>query len=600
MTDNQHKADLDRVSQQNSFTDLARGLEEQPRGGGLVADLVIDPLRAVVEATPYGKAMHGRTCFEHYDLNQMLDLVEQTDPEDLESSGRALWDARDAIKAAATELSGHIERVHWAGESGDAFRDWGQQLVKNTHALSDFAGGAGDQITAAAAGLASVRAAMPPRDQRAVSKSPKEFPKAEQIDGNSAYTAAVQVEKHRQEAINQMNRLSSYYSVSAEQLKGWQGQAPEFQDMPDVGVPQPAPVSSHPSRHSSRSLSTDGGSHMVQDHHTSVAPGDHAIRRAWVDSTEPGQRIPPGTSQPDVPVGTNIDTVGTLPPPAAPMTEHAPTSTSLPGVGGGPNNTFVPGYGTSIPTSVPGRGAGGVGGFRPPAPAQGRAGTAGASSPGAGRSPGRVPANQMGRATPTGQPAVKGTTSGDKPSPMARAVSGGTPRVGGSATPRLGAGRANGAGPATGAGRANGVVGGRPTSAAGPTSKGGTRSPRGTVVGAEGTVGSRPVAGGLGQRGVFGVSGPSGQPAAGADGSRGGAAANEAVTGRPATRNSAVRAERNGMTRGGTGLVRGLGNQGKPGDRTTTGRSQRPAPLAEDEETQQLPKSRRDVPSINT
>ncbi len=578
MADNQHKADLDRISQQNSFTDFARGLEERPRGSGLFSDLLVSPMRSAVEATPYGKAMHGRTSFENYDLNQMLDLVEQTKPEDLESSGKALWEARDAIKAAATELSGHIENVHWVGESGDAFRTWGRSLVMNTHALSDFAGGAGDQVTAAAVGLASVRKAMPPRDRRTDRQSPGDFPKAEQVGSNDAYTAAVQAEKHRQEAINQMNRLSSYYSVSTEQLKDWQSKAPEFKDMPDVGIPPPTPAASHPSGHSAPGVATGTGPHVVPGHHAPSAPVDHAVGHGPVDTTAPTPHVPGSTSHPDVPVGTNtrtnIDSVGTLPPPSTtPVTDRTlpVTGTS----GGGPVSTFGSGYGTPLPNGMPGKGVGGAGGIRTPASAQGRG-----------------PMNQTGRAVSTGQPIAKGPTSGGKPSWPGGGVTGGTPRVGGPAAPRADIG------PTTGAGRANGVVGGRPTSAAGTPAKGGARIPRGTVVGAEGAANSRTVAGRPGQRGAFGVPEPTGRPTASTANSRGGVAGPEAVTGRPAARNSAVRAERNGMTRGGVGLVRGPGNQGKPGDRRGTERSKRPDYLVEDEETHLPIKPRRDVPPV--
>ncbi|GAA4948029.1 hypothetical protein GCM10023238_12900 [Streptomyces heliomycini] len=138
MTDKKHEADLERVSQQNFLTDFTRGVEERP---------AFDPLsrlmRTAVESTPVGQALQGRTNFENHSLNAMVDLVEQTDPEDLESSGKALWSARDAIKDAAKELDGHIERVHWVGESGEAFRTWGRSLVTDTYALSDFAGGGG-------------------------------------------------------------------------------------------------------------------------------------------------------------------------------------------------------------------------------------------------------------------------------------------------------------------------------------------------------------------------------------------------------------------------------------------------------------------------
>jgi hypothetical protein len=598
MTDHQHKHDFDRISQQNSFTDLARDVEERPRGGGLLQNLVTDPVRAVVESTSYGKALRGRTNFEDYDLNQMIDLVEQTDPEDLESSGKALWDARDAIKAAATELSGHIEKVHWVGESGDAFREWGRSLVTSTHALSDFAGGAGDQITAAAVGLASVRKAMPPRDHRADRKAPKDFPKAEQVGTNDEYTAAVQAEKHRQEAINQMNRLSSYYSVSAEQLKSLQASAPEFRDMPDVGVPRPAPAAGQPSGHSPAGhVSTAAGAPGVAGHHASVAAGDHVVRHGAVGAAAPAPHIPDSTTHLDVPAaadtGTNIDSVGTVPPPSTTsLTGDTSPVAGVADAGGGRSSTFGPTFGTPLPSGMQGQGMGRVGSVRPPLSAQGRAAVSGGSGSASARSVGRGPMNPIGGAASGGQQTGKGLAPGGQSSAVGRGVAGGTPRFGGTATPR------SGAGPVSGAGRSGGVVGGRPTAVEG-AAKSGARIPRGTVVGGEGSAAPRTAAGRPGQRGVFGSpeSAP-GRPATGVVGSRGGAAASEAeaVTGSPTARTSAARAERNGMTRGGAGLVRGLGRQKKPAGPRDTAEATRSDNPVEEEETHPQTNTRRDVP----
>ncbi|GAA5704863.1 MULTISPECIES: WXG100 family type VII secretion target [Streptomyces] len=589
MTDKQHKADLDRVASQNSITDFARGVEERPRGG-LFNNLV----RSAVDATPFGQAMHGRTNFELHDLNQMLDLVEQTNPEDLESSGFALWDARDAIKAAAKELDGHIENVHWVGESGDAFRTWSRSLVASTQKLSDFAGGAGDQITAVAVGLANVRSAMPPRDQRPHATRPEQLPKAKQVESNEEYATAVRVEKDRQEAINQMNRLSSYYSVSHEALVALNSEAPTFKAMPDVGVPAPT---SYAQVHGSGGAASDGSTAGVNHHATAGAAG-HAGSRAAIDTPTPSIDTPTPsydatgrTPPPDDPARTNIDSVGTLPPPVtAPGTGHTPPVTAAPGTGGGPTSAFDGGYGTPVPNGTSGRG-GGAGGVRPPASAQGRAGASGLSNQGTGRSGGRGPMNQMGRPTATGQSAAKSTASGAKSSSMGRGVTGGTPRVGGEAMPR-GAG-----GPTTGAGRSNGVVGGRPTTAGGASGKGGPRIPRGTVIGAEETANSRTAANGRpGQRGVFGAPEPTARPGSSATASRGGAGTSEAVTGRPSARNSVAGAERSGMTRGGVGLVRGPGGQAKSSDGQSTGGPKRPEYLVEDEETHLPTRPRRDVP----
>ncbi|GAA5052031.1 hypothetical protein [Streptomyces similanensis] len=607
MTDNQHHSDLDRVSHQNSFTDLVRGIEERPRGGFL-ENLVLDPVRSVVEATPYGKAVRGRTNFENHDLNQMLDLVEQTDPEDLESSGKALWDARDAIKSAATELSGHIENVSWVGESGDAFREWGRGLVTSTDQLSDFAGGAGDQITAAAVGLASVRKAMPPRDTRPSheQKQPHAFPKSEQVDSNGHYAAAVRVEKHRQEAINQMNRLSSYYSVSAEQLKGLQTSAPEFKNMPDVGVPQPVapPPSRHGGGHTAVSTPTGTAPHGAPIRHAATAPADPVPGHRPVDTgghTRTPHVPPVGTPHVDVPAtvdtATNVDSVGTLPPPAtAPAPEHSAPFPQTSGAGGGPGGPVgTGGFPLPMANGPLAKGMGGVKGLGIPGPTAGRTGPSGSGSAGAGRTPGRGPVSQMGRTPPTGQTGqagqgAKGFTPGGNPSQVGRGVSGGTPRAGGATAPRAGAG--------TGAGRANGVVGGRPT-ATGASAKGAGRIPRGTVIGAEGATDARSAAGRPGQRGVFGAPETTGRPAGNTvPGARGRAAGSETVTGRPAARTSESRAERNGMTRGGAGLVRGPGARRKPGDRPDPEGSQRPDYLVEDEETHLPTRPRRDVPPV--
>ncbi|MEU6812569.1 hypothetical protein ABZ920_27050 [Streptomyces sp. NPDC046831] len=605
MGDNQHKADYERVSGQNSFTDFARGIEEHPQGG-FYNNLVYGALRPMVEATPYGRAMHGRTDFDDYDLNKMVDLVEQTKPEDLESSGKALWDARDAISAAARELDGHIEKVHWVGESGDAFREWGRSLVKTTNALSDFAGGAGDQITAAAVGLASVRSAMPPRDTRPDRKRPDKFTEAEKTADKEEYADAVRVEKDRQEAINQMNRLSSYYAVAKEQLHGLNAQPPQFTAMPNVGVPKPAGVRRFATEEAtSETLGESRAAPAGTTRHATVEQTGPARVHATTDTPPHSPDVIGGVERPDVPVGTNIDTVGTLPPPVTgPAAGHTAPATASPVAGGGLPSGFEGGFGPPVSRGVPGRTPSAAGGVRTPASAQGRAGTSGLGNSGSGRSAARGPLGQTGRATATGQSVAKGMASGStSSSQMGRGVTGGTPSTSRTTTPRTtgaptaGAGRGNGGG-ATGARGANGVVGGRPAPTTGTSAKGGPRIPRGTVIGAEGTANARPLTGRPGQRGVFGASDVTARSAPVANPARGAAAAPGTVTGTPSARNSATQAERNGMTRGGAGLVRGPGGQGKPGDTGGREGASRPDYLVEDEETHLPNPPRRDVPPV--
>ncbi|MDW8805426.1 hypothetical protein P1P68_11730 [Streptomyces scabiei] len=587
MTDKRHEADVDRIEGQNGVTDIVRAFEDRPQGS-----LLNRMVRSAFVDSSLGRTIADRTDFEKrdFDLNQLIDLVERTDPEDLESSGKALWDARDAIKAAADELEGHIDNVHWVGESGDAFRKWGTSLVTNTHHLSDFAGTAGDQITAAAVGLASVRGAMPSRDAEASRKRPEHFTEAEKVADKSEYAAAVRVEKDRQEAINQMNRLASYYAVSEEVLASLpaKDKTPEFTAMPDVGVPKPvAPQVDYGPSAAGTGSQTHGATPSVG----AQAAGDTS-RDSAGDNQLTTNDVTSKITYLDEPVRTKIDSVGTLPPSTTtPVTGPIPPSVGTTAPGGGQQGMFEGGLRAPVSNGTSGRNLGGSNHFRNPVSAQGRTGLPGSPSSAPGRSTGQGPMNQMGQPTSTGRPTAGGVAPGSHSSQMGRAVTGGTPRAGGMAAPQ-----ANSR-PVTGAGRVNGVVGGQPT-AAGASAKGGARIPRGTVIGGEiAAADSRPAAGRPGQRGVFGAPETRAGSSSSATPPRGGSGTTGAVTGRPTARNSVSGAERNGLTRGGAGLVRGLGHRMPGGDGNPQG-SPRLDYRIEDEETDLPNRPRRDVPPV--
>ncbi|MFJ7773302.1 hypothetical protein ACIQ1J_34225 [Streptomyces sp. NPDC097107] len=561
MSDKQHEADHDRVSQQNAVADLTRGLEERPSFG-----IFGRMLQSAVESTPLGSALRGRTNFESHDLNEMVDLVEQANPEDLESSGKALWDARDAIKEAAEELDGHIGNVRWVGEAGEAFRKWGRSLVTSTHGLSAFAGGVGDQITAAAVGLADVRKAMPKRDTRPTSKAlrPEQLPAPMQVEGNSDYEAAVIVEKNRQEAINQMNRLSSYYAVSEELLAGLE--PPTFTAMPDVGVPKPSRGSFKTPSAARHVSGVQGGGGGSPDGTSSTVLENRAAPQYADGRGNSPDGVTRQTVYPDVPVSTTIDSVGTPTLPTAPFSGHSLPTTLPPADGAGPTGPFGSGYGTPLAPGRPGRAAGGSDRVRTPFSAQGPVtpGSGGGGGSGPGRPGNQGSFNQVGRPTPTGQHEAKGGTSGAKSPPLGHGVSGGTPR----ANPTMAPGPTSG--PVTGAGRAGGVVGGRPASTPGRAGQSGPRLPHGTVVGAQ----------------------------AGSQSGKGRSATTPGITGVPAGLRTAAGAERNGMTRGGAGLVRGPGGPRHRGDERREEGTRRPDYLVEEEETHLPTNPRRDVPPV--
>ncbi|WP_225840077.1 WXG100 family type VII secretion target [Streptomyces sp. NK08204] len=566
----------------------------------------------------------GSTQFDDADLNDMIDLVEHANPEHLELAGKALWDARDAISTAASDLHGNIRKVlaEWEGEGATQFQKWTKGLLDFAKDLETYAHGAGTEITTAASGLASVRKSMPPRDTRPADeqKRPWTLPKAKQVESNADYVLAKKVEKDRQDAINQMVRLGSFYSVAAGGLRT-NPEPKAIEAIPDVGVPRPTierddwrnPYGSGAStpRETVREGVTGGHGTTTASHGTTTAPHGPATELHGT-VTEPhrttaGGVVPPlkevhePSGHPGHDVGTEINTVNTLPPPAHPTQPHPPAPT-LPTAGGGgqtpppppgpmappiaPTAGRSPGYGpsTRLPLSTQGRtGPTGTGGGRTP---QGPVGRATAS--------GRVPqeplgqaARATGRATPAGQAATRGVTQQPGRSPIGRGVTGGTPKVTNTPTGRTGT-----TGP-VGATR-SGVVGGKPVPGRTPGAASNPRVPRGMVVGSEESVSTTPPKGALGQRGVVGASTARTEPGAGQAALRS-ASSPDGVIG--ARRNNAGSTLKDSETStGGSALGRGAvaSRQSPNGEASGTSGS------AEKEQHRPPQKQRRDVPQQAT
>lgn len=371
----------------------------------------------------------GNTSFEGYDLNAMIDIVESANPETMESAATALVDARDAINDAANELSRNLGNVDWEGEAHTAFYTWGMNLTTTALALATYTDEVGTQVLAASSGLASVRKSMPPRDSRLVPKKVDDIPTPQRVEGNEEYTAAVKAEKDRQEAINQMYRLASFYTVSSGMME--LAEEPVFPQMPAVGVPEPDPSLRDPiePRDDQGSLSAQQGS--VGTHRSSA---ETEVVRASSDQQLSHQTVADSVTLPERHVGTEIDSVGTLPPQqtVTPPTVTSPSAT-------GPNTNPV-----STPPSFPAGGVppalrgpagrtsgfGGMPGAKTPNSAQGRVGGMTGRTP-TGRT-GTGPTGSMGRNAGPGQTGSR--TAG----PLGRGVIGGTAKAGGTAAKQAG------------------------------------------------------------------------------------------------------------------------------------------------------------------
>jgi uncharacterized protein YukE len=508
------------------------GEQPRPEVPNVAPNLAVTDFQRIISAIPFfgtgGDGNLGQTSFDSHRLNQMIDLIASARPADMEHAGDALWRAGGAIRKAADELHRHMGKVQWEGESGNAFRTWTTQLVENSEKLAKYSENAGTQIKASGAGLATVQKSMPPRDTRLVQMDVKDIPAPAQVKGNATYDEAVKVEEDRQEAINQMNRLGSYYTVSNDIMAGQE--PPTFQAMPNVGIPKPPRDASGTEELTTTSSpgSVDSGGAQAQS--VSAAVGQPAAS---------GPQDP--VVVPDRAVGTDIDSVA---PPA--LVEPAPTAPVTPVTGGqGPGpNAAPPGF--MGPVGMP------PGGLRTTPGISGAPRAVGQSPVGRPGMTGKT--GQVGRPYGMGQAGALGRSAGTPSgSAMGRGYGmGQAGALGRSAGTASGSAMGRGATmPGRMVGRSGGIIGGTPSAKAARALT--PRLPRGTVIGSEQSAMGRGPLGGGPRAGMTGGPG-------GAGGSKSGARRlafeKGGVVGTPRSGVSAQARAVREFTPGGSGLVR--------------------------------------------
>ncbi|MEU3078036.1 hypothetical protein [Streptomyces laurentii] len=533
-------------------------------------------------------SVFGKTAFDDQRLNAMIDFLESANPTDLSDAGEALEEATKALNAAAQELDGCVRTTEWEGEAATEFQRYGSEVVSYAWGIGRVSNAVGVQMKVAAGGLASVRNSKPPRDGRLIQKKPEDFNSAEKTQDNPDYQKALQVEKDRQEAINQMNRLASFYAVSQGTLAAQV--MPKPPKTYQAEVPRPSGQQRELDGSGSGSGSGTAREGLARESAGHVGASEtrthEAVSRTGgLDQTDPARSVGPARTeqvqQPDTSV--QIDTIAT--PPAPTVTPHTPTPTVPQGSPGptGPGMPPTVGLGTPPRTTNPwATGTPGVPRTTTGPTAVGRP-NGPTTSPALGRSGG-----PMGKAG--GPPATSQGTQGGRSTPQMgrsggpgaqRQSPGGQRTAGGPRTQSPAVGRSGGPGqPATGrtstgpsAGRSNPIVGGtQQRSQSGNT---GSRIPRGTVVGGEGPAAGRTSAARPSQAGVVGAN-------------SGNQAARPVGRGTPST-NGVVGTPR-GAAGSGSGRVAGSpmggrGNQRPARDEQDREGSSRPDYLTEDEET---------------
>ncbi|MQY16177.1 hypothetical protein SRB5_63730 [Streptomyces sp. RB5] len=523
-----------------------------------------------------GDGSLGSTNFENYSLEELTAFTQGGDPARLTTAGEDLYKAGKAFETAADTLKGKLANVEWEGAAGASFQAWSTNFVGRTFELSEYAATAGTQIQAAGIGLSEVKRSMPEN----YTDKADSWSRADQKSDPELYQDTIRADsaernRRRQEAITQMNKLASHYSVASSTLGGLK---PPVYEPINAAVPAPNWDGVDSGGGGARSSVTSVDRSSSTGHPRAVGPTVPDAPTAGTVDTKPGL-IPghlPSPGTPDAPVGTDLDSVvvPTAPTPTAPGPGQLGPITPTPGPGpslSGPTPGYMPppkmpvGPGPGLPPG-PGRmPTTQLGGPKPPQTGTGPIRPGGKPvTPTLGRGPGPMGPNATGPKG-TGPAGGRTPTIGRGPTgtgPTGQGANRGqglTPRTGGGPRGLQGGPRSNVVGgKPTGTGPSRGMPGGGRPGTIGrpsPAGAGSSRLPRGTVVGGEGVSSERGVTRGA---------------------ARGGASEGRGVVG-----NGRGGGQR-GFTRGGAGLG---GRRNENGNDPEQMDSERADYLVEDEET---------------
>ncbi|GAA1890673.1 hypothetical protein [Streptantibioticus ferralitis] len=299
----------------------------------------------------------SKTDFEGKSFEDLHAMVANAMPSELTSTGHALLAAQKQIESIANDLKTYGQGVEWESDGADAFHLWVDQLSKQSFTLANYTGTAGDHILAAGQALAEVTGTM-------------------WSLSNGGGKAS---ESDHQEAINQMNKLTSYYVTSTETIA--QQEEPRFQPMPAPLLPSDQHGGGF-RPYGSPDATTSGITPRGETYEPAVSHGDsssapeHAMtpgNGSTATAEDVHQREPQG----DVGSHTTIDSVTHAPttPPLTPHGSNAPVEPSvapprsigippvatIPGTGPGDVTPRIPERAVEVP-----KGVGGFGGYRLP------------------------------------------------------------------------------------------------------------------------------------------------------------------------------------------------------------------------------------------
>ncbi|MFD3947733.1 hypothetical protein [Streptomyces sp. NPDC058579] len=246
--------------------------------------------------------------FEGKSLDALYAMIASAKPEEITTTGSALAAAVPKILEIATDLRLYIGRVQWEGEGGNAFRTWGSGVVSETLVLGDFTKVVADEMQRAGQALSEAKAAVPKPAGMCFADPEKEKARIESETGPKL-----------QEAIHQLERLSSYYNSTRERMGA--EREPEFKPLSGDYHTVETPYGVGDSGGGTGNSASSGSGPTHTDRSSTRTPDAATPNRPTPDVT-----LPAATKRPENEVNTNLDSV-TITPEAPPRVPAQPPTT---------------------------------------------------------------------------------------------------------------------------------------------------------------------------------------------------------------------------------------------------------------------------------
>lgn len=175
----------------------------------------------------------GYQSFEAMSHAELLDIVNNTNPNTVLDVGNQLLFAGSQIQSLADDLHQNVTSLEWTGAAADSFRGWAKQIVQTTDTLANFTNTTAANIQMAGETLTTVKSAMPPlptADMATVAQYQSQPPvlpvlkihgqpvtspsTAGQITADQAKAAQANIDSLHQEAIGLMEKLGGSYTTA--------------------------------------------------------------------------------------------------------------------------------------------------------------------------------------------------------------------------------------------------------------------------------------------------------------------------------------------------------------------------------------------------